>query len=401
MNYILIVFLLIYSMGNSVFAQSGFPVIKASSPKVAIKDGSEAVTKYWNHLVKGRFPVLYDLAKNQANRKVTFCTDIDSISFSVFPNSTYLFNVLLNEKDTCSVILSTAIPNFSRLDTSNTDIISIPFEINKNKQIIVRGSVNKSPEIEFVFDLGARITYLIGADLAERNNLILDGKMEDESVSGLATESTSSKNTLEFSNIQIENTPVCYIDEKGFLDDGGGLIGFNIFQGKVLEIDFDNQLLLVHNSVSDKANEYSAVEFKQTTGGMYIPVALNNGKKETFGLYFFDTGANFGLSIDSRFASKENLYDTMEKIGTMSIASSEEKVLQVDNLLAPKISIAGFQFEDVPVLLGKDSFAESAIEDGVIGIELQKRFNYIIDYPNSIMYLKPNKYFSDSFRKKK
>lgn len=401
MKYISIVFLLFCSIGNSVFAQGGLPVIKASSPKVAIKDGNESVTKYWNHLVKGRFPVLYDLAKNQAERDVTFYTDIDSVSFSVLPNSTYSFNVLLNEKDTCSVILSTAIPTFSRLDRSSTDIISIPFEINKNKQIIVRGSINKSQEIEFVFDLGARITYLIGADLAKKNNLILDGKMEDESVTGLATETTSSKNTLVFSKIQIENTPICYIDENGFLDEGGGLIGFNIFQGKVLEIDFDNQLLLVHNSVGEKANRYSAVEFKQTTGGMYIPVALNNGQKETVGWYFFDTGADFALSIDSRFAARENLFGTMKKTGTSSIVSSEEKVLQVDNLLAPKISIAGFPFAEVPVLLGKDSFAESAIEDGVIGIELQKRFNYIIDYPNSIMYVKPNKYFGDKFRGRK
>jgi hypothetical protein len=400
MNKIIFSSIALFVIGQLAFAQQKLPIIKASSVKVAIKDGEEGITKYWNHLEKSKLPIIYDLAKNQGTRQVVFYTNKDSISFKVASNAFYPFKVVLNQKDTISVVLSTFTTDYSRINNTNNSVEIFPFTINKNKQILLKGSINNSPEIDFVFDLGARITYLIGNDLAHKNQLILDGYMEDESVTGLSTEKTSSRNTLKFGNIKVENTPICYIDEAGFLESGGGLIGFNIFQGKMVEIDFDNQLLIIHNTLPDKKSNYSQIPFKQTTGGMYIPITTNTGTKESTGWYFFDTGADNALTFDIRFAQKELLHNTMKKIGTTGIASSENRVINAVILEVPEVKIANFAFENVPALLADETNAEAAFEDGVIGIGLQKRFNMIIDYPNGIMYLKPNQYFKDTFKKK-
>lgn len=401
MKAIILIFLsFLLCFADSTLAQEKPKLIRANSPKVIIKDGWEGKTKYWNHLIKSQSPIVYHLAKNGKMRKVSFYTDVDSISMNVEVESEYPFKVILNESDTCKVILTTKNHEYVSLNNNQNEIDTIPFTLNKNKQIIIKGSINNSTKIDFCFDLGARIVYVIGRNFDKLNNLILDGMMEDESVTGLSTEKTSSINSLQFYNLTISNMPVCYIDEAGFLENGGGLIGYNVFQNKILEIDFDNKLLLIYKKLPQKISAYSQIEFKQTTGGLYIPITIDSGKNKHIGWYFFDTGADNALAFDSRFAKREGLNKTMKVIGKAGIASSEKRVIDAEILEVPDVTIAGYKIENVPTLLAAESNAESEFEDGVIGIGLQSRFNFIIDYPSSKMYLKPSKYFNDSFKKK-
>jgi Aspartyl protease len=390
---------MLFIVNQETFAQVNLPLLKANSPKVSIKDGWEGQTRYWNHLVKSTSPIVYHLAKNGFERKVTFYTDIDSISLKVKAESNYLFKVLLNKTDTCNVILTTKNHQYERITSSKNETDTLPFTLNRNKQIIVRGSLNNSSQMDFCVDLGARMVCVIGKGFDKPNKLVIDGMMEDESVTGLSTEKTSSNNSLQLGNLNIANIPVCYIDEAGFLENGGGLIGFNIFQNNILEIDFDNKLLIIHNKLPEKVSAYAPIEFKQTTGGLYIPVTINNGKKKSTGWYFFDTGADNALTFDSKFAARESMYNTMKVIGQTGIASSENKIIKAAVLEVPEVQIANFRIENTPALLAEESNAEAVFEDGVIGIGLQSRFNIIIDYPNSKMYLKPSKYFKDSFER--
>jgi hypothetical protein len=394
------IFLYLLSI-NLCFAQQNKTFVRANSPKVSIKDGWEGESRYWNHLVKSKTPIVYHLAKNGMERKITFYTDIDSISFMVKPESNYQFKVLLNKSDTCMVILTTKNQQYVRngnINNIKTDIL--PFTLNKNRQIILKGSINNSSEMDFCFDLGARVAYVIGKGFDKPNNLLIDGVMEDESVTGLSSEKTSSANTIQLGKLNFDNIQICYIDEAGFLDNGGGLIGFNIFQGKVLEIDFDKELIMVQNELPAKKSEYAPIPFKQTTGGMYIPITINNGVQESTGWYFFDSGADNALTFDSRFAKRKRLYNTMKIMGEAGIASSENRVINAKILNVPEVTIAGYKLVNVPTLLAEESYAESEFEDGVIGIGLQARFNFIIDFPNNQMYIKPSKYFDEPFSKK-
>ena len=85
-------------------------VIKAVSNTVDIRDGQKFYKSYWliNPDLK---PDVY--ATDNDNKKVTFYTDIDSISFDVEPNKTYDFVILINGKDSAWTQIQT---RPSRLD---------------------------------------------------------------------------------------------------------------------------------------------------------------------------------------------------------------------------------------------------------------------------------------------
>ena len=88
---------LLLMVSQSLFAQQPLPIIKASSKKVDIRDGSLYKKASWNIVPEAK-PDVY-VTHKQYN-KVAFYTDIDSISFVVNPKKEYDFIILLNNKDT-------------------------------------------------------------------------------------------------------------------------------------------------------------------------------------------------------------------------------------------------------------------------------------------------------------
>ncbi len=82
---------------HSSFAQRSLPLIKATSKSVDIRDKGVRRKNAWT-IVQEAKPDVYTTSSK--NEKVTFYTDLDSISFTVVPNGVYNFVILLNGKDT-------------------------------------------------------------------------------------------------------------------------------------------------------------------------------------------------------------------------------------------------------------------------------------------------------------
>lgn len=80
-------------------AQDKLPTIRATSTTVDIRDGNRFRKGGWT-ITPNVKPDVYTTAFSAKKKKVTFYTDIDSISFDVKPGSYYQFNILLANKDT-------------------------------------------------------------------------------------------------------------------------------------------------------------------------------------------------------------------------------------------------------------------------------------------------------------
>ncbi len=81
-------------LGQTVLAQKKLPIIKANSTSVDIKDDNNLRKNAWTIVPEEKLDVYTTSAK-----KVTFYTDIDSISFKIDPKKLYNFIILVNGKD--------------------------------------------------------------------------------------------------------------------------------------------------------------------------------------------------------------------------------------------------------------------------------------------------------------
>ena len=81
-------------LGQTVLAQKKLPIIKANSTSVDIMDDNNLRKNAWRIVPEEKLDVYTTSAK-----KVTFYTDIDSISFKIDPKKQYDFIILVNGKD--------------------------------------------------------------------------------------------------------------------------------------------------------------------------------------------------------------------------------------------------------------------------------------------------------------
>ena len=91
---------------QTVFAQQNLRIINATSGKVDVRDGEVFQKGVWN-LSPGVKPDVYYALDPISEKRITFYTDIDSISFNVVAGKNYDFLIVLNNADTCYTRIST------------------------------------------------------------------------------------------------------------------------------------------------------------------------------------------------------------------------------------------------------------------------------------------------------
>jgi hypothetical membrane protein len=99
-------------ISQELFAQESLPTIKANSTSVDIRVGNDYFAKGGWTLDSTKKPDIFSIGSKwlYETKKVTFTTDIDSLSFNVQPNSKHNFIILLNKKTPCYIQIAT-LPN--------------------------------------------------------------------------------------------------------------------------------------------------------------------------------------------------------------------------------------------------------------------------------------------------
>jgi len=87
---------LIILLSSSIFAQTPMLIIRANSDVASTREGKNLKTSPW-YISPNLRPDIYKVSRKHA--KVTFYTDLDSVTFKIRPNKTYDFIILLNGKD--------------------------------------------------------------------------------------------------------------------------------------------------------------------------------------------------------------------------------------------------------------------------------------------------------------
>ncbi|MBK7669747.1 MAG: hypothetical protein IPJ32_21940 [Sphingobacteriaceae bacterium] len=144
---------------------------------------------------------------------------------------------------------------------------------------------------------------------------------------------------------------------------------------------------------------YSKQKIKHDLNGTFIETTLNNGNKEFTGWYLFDTGGSLTVQVSGDYATKNELYGTMKNLGKSNATGNGKGFYENEIVELPILKIFGFSIPEVPIHISSSDKSFYG-EAGIIGNNVLKRFNTIIDYPNATIYLKPNSLMSLSLKKK-
>lgn len=277
-------------------------------------------------------------------------------------------------------------------------IASLPFELEKNGHIIFEVELNDHPEkLEFLLDTGASGELLakhtadkLGISTNEGQRIEATGVSGSTSLDVIHNQRLNLGEgiSLNLRNLVIAENPT------------DGLLGATIFRKYVCLIDYDNQQLDLYESIDDlDITGFTKIPF---TFDNRIPIpqldmdfTLSNG--ETFSeRVFYDIGAGTTFIFNTPFAAKHNILEKSKALNSFEHKGglTQTKITH-KRFLIPILKLGGHPLDSVAVRVTDSKKGLFSFENyaGVIGSQIAKRFNTIVDYKNKNLYIKPNKLY--------
>lgn len=176
-----------------------------------------------------------------------------------------------------------------------------------------------------------------------------------------------------------------------------GIIGFSFLRRYIVKLDYENNMMEV----------FQPGYYKYPKGGYmlkpsfnYIPIQtleVEDGES-IISRFYFDTGAGMNLLLSKDFVEDSTFLGKKRKQYLVQAEGLGGKKLMSMTVIK-SVKLGPFKFRKVPVYIFDDEFNATSYPQvsGLIGNELLRRFNVVLNYPDQSIYLKPNKHFSDPF----
>ncbi|WBV60930.1 hypothetical protein PFY12_02130 [Chryseobacterium camelliae] len=365
-----------------LFSQKQLLVVNSNTQKVTITENNELKTSWFlNPQIK---PDTYTTGKNVKFKSVKLKTDIDSIEVKLKPNEKFDFIVLFKGKDSCLTRFeSPKIKNFSKVKPVQRDTLS--FVLTEQNNIKLKGKLNHKDDVDLMFDTGAAGFYLIKD--AIKKYLNPTGQQ--------LTMKDISDNDFTVGNLEWKHEQIYPIETTGHGCDG--MFGWNAFDGKVLEIDYDKNIIVVHTKRPKISKDYEKFEMELMKEHFCINVEMEVNNKKYKNRFLFDSGFQRTLIFDNALITKSGYPKAdLPVIAKTVMYNSNKDAIPMETILNEKLIFGKYVLKNVPAQI--NSYNQPAgFSTNFLGGEVLKRFNTILDFQNNMVYLKPNHLFNEDY----
>ncbi|WP_166962249.1 aspartyl protease family protein [Yeosuana marina] len=389
---------------TSCTTKKEIPVLKTTTKVISIEDGNEYLKDVWTISPEIEIDEFVP-RKFNGKKNISFISDIDTLTLNIKQNETYDFVIEWDDKKAFTRVNTDILKEPSMQeseileyyhDNKNRKALTdtIPFTLGSDNRIYLKGRINNSNTLDFLFDTGANAIVVVSNLIENKVNLKLDGEIDNNGSDGNHKVATSSKNKLEIDNLNWENVSLLSIDYQRPKFDG--VLGWIAFENKIVEIDYEKKILIIHQSFETVPKDYKKIETKMIGGVPYIKGKVITENKKSEGWFEYDSGSNGSFNLSQKFASENSLNNVMKKVGTSTSTGSAGISWKSNDYILPKLQFGAFDLLFVPISISeKDPEGVEAHE--ILGNNLLKRFNAIIDLQKFEIYLKPNSLMNSEY----
>lgn len=261
---------------------------------------------------------------------------------------------------------------------------TIPLGLNEQNTNFVQTIFNKTDTLTLNFDTGA--TELVLTDKTIENKL----------------QSAVSLYEKEY-NLKIGKTtyktPVYNARLTGHGTDGR--FGWDLFEDKVVEIDYDNNIMVIHSKLPKKIrrkNTYSKLPIKALESVFTVQGQLKQGKTMVTHDFLFDTGYQRTAMLDNDLLDKAAFpVNEMEEIKRVMMRGAKGNEIPVITSNLQSLKLGDYELKNVPIQQMTTSRPIADHKVHYLGNEVIKRFHCFMDFPNRVIYIKPNNLFHETY----
>ncbi|MGZ3871810.1 MAG: hypothetical protein ACXVJD_02765 [Mucilaginibacter sp.] len=375
-------------------AQNKLPVIKATSKNVAINDGGLLDKNAWSLSPRIR-PDVFTADRTRKTKWVIFYTDIDSIKVKIKPGTRFNFVVLLNGKDSCYTQIASAIPPEENLKNTIARNDTIPFVLTAFNAISVKTVINNTDTLNLHFDTGSWDFRLTKDAILKKTKLLAS---QPDALAGKIAPNYNKLDRvfkLQMGNLVWENPEIAATGLTAHEMDGR--FGWNLFENKTIEVDYDQNLIIIHSGPVKVRKGYVRSKLESMHSFITGKGSFEIANKKHAGNFLFDTGSEQAIILDSAWVARENFPGNLKLIRSTIVRNPRGVKFEIKIVSAPVFTVNGFRLTNIPTaILGGSNPAGFEINN--LGNDLLKRFNMILDLKNDYIYLKPNKLMGVKYR---
>ncbi len=272
---------------------------------------------------------------------------------------------------------------------------SIPFHLTEYNNIVITGVLNNQDTVDLMLHTAASDVTLTEEAFVRLKTVKLDGTVDGVKSWGGSTNSSdfSEGNSLAMGGLDWRDIKIWKDKYSGQHTDGK--FGLDLFKNKIIEFDFDKEVLIIENKMPRKAKKYDKLPLLATSTDMYIKAICQIDSDSFENSFLIHTGYGGSILLDDDFANQNKIGQRIEITGERILKDAFGNEVITKKGTLPIFNIGEQQLANAPI-----GFFEGAIgrqKLSLIGGDLFKRFNWIIDAERESIYLKPNKLFSTKF----
>ncbi len=278
----------------------------------------------------------------------------------------------------------------------------IPFTLLSGGIIIIKVQLDDFPDtLNFILDTGSSGISL-NSNIVDYFHLkVTPTERMLRGIGSLRKMSYVTNRTLHLPKLTIENLDF-HINNYELLSSVygiriDGIVGFSLFSRYIVKVNYDRNLVEI---LSTGTLKYPKKGLLIKPSIVYIPVVNADVVDDTVcsSRFYFDTGAGLCILLNEDFVRDSSILQEGKKIMiTQAEGLSGKTSMKLSTLRY--FQIGHYKFKKVPVHIFKDEYNVTSYPylGGIIGNDLLRRFNLIINYQQQEMHLKPNSHFKEPF----
>ncbi len=176
-----------------------------------------------------------------------------------------------------------------------------------------------------------------------------------------------------------------------------GIIGYSFLSRYIVKLDYDKQMMEVWQKGS----------IRYPRGGYLLKPLINNipvfgaqisDSHPVSARFYFDSGAGLCLLMSEDFARDSSILKKRKKITvTQAEGIGGKKEMKITTV--KEIRFGPYRFRRVPAYIFSDDYNVTSYPQlgGLIGNDILRRFNVIVNYPAKEIHLIPNTHYKEAF----
>lgn len=288
------------------------------------------------------------------------------------------------------------------IEPPSREITKIPFIQLTGGIVIVHAKLANFPDtLNFIMDTGSSG---ISLDSSTAEYLKLKPVPTERTIRGIAGIRKVSflfNQQLHFPDLSIDSLNF-HINDYSILtavygERIDGIIGYSVFSRYIIKVDYDSM----------KLSFWTKGTIRYPRGGYLLKPTINmlvaqqlrvRDEEAVTSRFLYDMGAGVCMLLTRDFVADSSFIDKKKKRWIKEGEGLGGKI-DMELMVLKEIRLGPYRFRNIPVYIFDDenNVTSYPYMGGLIGNDILRRFNVILNYARSDIYLVPNSHFNDPF----